>query len=173
MKRIFSILMTVLFIAGTAIAAKAETEKEEKRLAKETAAFDKEASRPDGEKAVVQSLEKEFKVDETTINNLRKQKLGYGEIAIVLALSDKMGGINDTNINKIMTMRQGPPVEGWGEIAKKLGFKLGHVISNVERARKESHSEIEKEERGKKEGRERMEKPGKIERHERPERHRR
>lgn len=41
--------------------------------------------------------------------------------------------------------QQGPPVMGWGEITKKLGFKLGPVISNVEKFRSKAHNDIGKE----------------------------
>ncbi len=156
MKRILFIFMIVL--AGfTATAVLAQT-KEEARLDKNAAAIDKEASTPQGEKTVVQRLENEFKVDDTRISGLRSQKLGYGEIAIVLAMAQKMtGGITDANVNTIMSMREGTPKQGWGEIAKKLGIKLGPTISSVEKFEKGVHKDMEKA--GKMERSERMERP--------------
>ena len=171
MKRVFLIFMAML-IAGINTAAWAEASKEEARIEKDASALDKDTNKPEGEKMVVQRLEKEFNVDDTRINSLRNQKLGYGEIAIVLAMAERLpGGITDANINKIMSMRQGPPVEGWGKIAMKLGFKLGPVISKVERVKAEAHRDIEKIHREKVEKiekKERHEKVEKIERHERP-----
>lgn len=171
MKRIFLIFMAV-FITGVAATAWAETSKEETRVEKDASDIDRDGGRADGEKRVVERLEKQFKVDESTITGLRDKKLGYGEIAIVLAMADKIGGVNAANINKIMAMRQGTPREGWGEIAKKLGFKLGPVISSVEKVRSEAHRDIEKAEhdRGKEEKHERSEKRERSEKHEKAER---
>ena len=171
MKRVFLIFMAML-IAGINTAAWAEASKEEVRIEKDASALDKDTNKPEGEKMVVQRLEKEFNVDDARINSLRDQKLGYGEIAIVLTMAEKLpGGITDATVNKIMSMRQGPPVEGWGKIAMKLGFKLGPVISKVERVKAEAHRDIEKVHREKVEKlekKEKHEKVEKIERHERP-----
>jgi hypothetical protein len=174
MKRVFLIFMAVL-IAGINTAAWAEASKEEARIEKDASALDKDTNKPEGEKMVVQRLEKEFHVDDARINSLRGQKLGYGEIAIVLAMAEKLpGGITDATVNKIMSMRHGPPVEGWGKIAMNLGFKLGPVISKVERVKAEARKDIEKVHREKVEKvekvekKEKYEKVEKIERHERP-----
>ena len=173
MKRVFLIFMAML-IAGINTAAWAEASKEEARIEKDASALDKDTNKPEGEKMVVQRLEKEFNVDDTRIKSLRDQKLGYGEIAIVLTMAEKLpGGITDATVNKIMSMRQGPPVEGWGKIAMKLGFKLGPVISKVERVKVEAHKDIENVHREKVEKLEKKgkhEKVEKIERRERPER---
>lgn len=171
MKRVFLIFMAML-IAGINTAAWAEASKEEVRIEKDASVLDKDTNKPEREKMVVQRLEKEFNVDDTRINSLRGQKLGYGEIAIVLAMAERLpGGITDAAVNKIMSMRQGPPAEGWGKIAMKLGFKLGPVISKVERVKAEVRKDIEKVHRDKVEKvgkKERHEKVEKIERHERP-----
>lgn len=171
MKRVFLIFMAML-IAGINTAAWAEASKEEARIEKDASALDKDTNKPEREKMVAQRLEKEFNVDDARINSLRGQKLGYGEIAIVLAMAERLpGGITDATVNKIMSMRQGPPVEGWGKIAMKLGFKLGSVISKVERVKVEARKDIEKAHREKVEKVEKKgkhEKVEKIERHERP-----
>ena len=133
MKKIFLIL-ALITIACIAITPGAYAAGDESALEGKAAALDKKAGGPEGEKPIVERLEKEFKVDDARIKSLRDKKLGYGEIAIALSLAEKMpGGITDANVDKIMSMRKGPPVEGWGNIAKKLGTKLGPVISRVER----------------------------------------
>lgn len=172
MKKALLVFLSVFFMAFLTAASWGATN-EEGRLEKEASAIDKKAGEPQGEKAVVDRLEKEFKVDEARIKSLRDQKLGFGEISIVLAMAGKMpGGINDANVNRIMSMRQGPPKEGWGEIAKKLGFKLGPVISEVKKV--ESGKGIEKGEKGKEmkeEGKGKTEEHGeKPQRPEKPER---
>ncbi len=180
-----STMAIFLLLAGLAApsawAAKFSNSNDEKRLAAEVSSVDKDAEKPGGEKAVVKRLEKEFKVDEARINSIRMKKLGYGEVAIVLALASKLpGGINDANANRLVGMRQGPPVMGWGEIAKKLGLKLGPVISGVRKVRveggeagkgekkekKEEKQEKKKEEKGEKSGH--PEKMERMERNERP-----
>ncbi len=121
---------------------------DEKKLDAEVAALDKDAGAPRGETIVTERLEKEFNVTEAQITSLRDKKFGFGEIAIVFALASKLsGGITDDNISKIMAMRQGPPVQGWGEIAKTSGIKLGAVVSDVKKVERSSRSEIGREER--------------------------
>jgi cell division protein FtsL len=135
MNRICLILIIVLLMCITSVAW-AQTSKNEAILNKSAALLDKEASRPGGEKVVAQKLEKEFNVDAARIDSLRDSKLGYGETAIVLSMAKKLpGGITDANVNRIVSMRQGPPVQGWGKTSKKLGFKLGPVISSVKKMR--------------------------------------
>ena len=107
--------------------------------------LDKDAGKQEGTEIVTKRLEKEFGVTASQVESLRDKKLGFGEITIAFSLAQKMpGGITDANINKILTMRQSRPVEGWGEIAKKLGVKLGPVLSEVKKVERASHEELEK-----------------------------
>ena len=136
----FSALMLSLITMGTALAA--ET-KEEKALNKQAGEISATAKTSQGEKVVMGRLEKEFNVTDTQVQGLRDKKLGYGEIAVVLSLSSKMtGGVTDANIQQVMTLRQGPPTMGWGEIAKKLGTKLGPTISQVRTMNRETNREM-------------------------------
>ncbi len=64
----------------------------------------------------------------STIREFRAQKMGYGEIGILLTLSQATGKMPSQLLQKF---RSG---EGWGKIAKSEGVKLGQVISAVERA---------------------------------------
>ncbi len=150
---IFVLSLLTLRIAGAAT-------KDETRLDTQATDIDKTADTTEGSAVVVARLEKQFNVTSTQIDTLRDKRLGYGEIAIVFSLAGKLpGGITDSNIDKIMAMRSGPPVMGWGEIANKLGFKLGPVISSVMKVNKESQGDI-KGERA-----ERLEHEGHGERH--------
>jgi hypothetical protein len=153
MKRSMRIIISALVLSLALLSAAwaAET-KEEQSLGKETAGINTAAQNEKGEKAVVQRLEKEFSAADAQIQALRNRKLGYGEIAVVFSLAQKMpGGINDANTQKILTMRQGPPTMGWGEIAKKLGAKLGPTISQVRKVNKDTDREMKhaaKDEKG-------------------------
>lgn len=144
MKRILSSMVSVLalsiLVLGTAYAA--ET-REEKALTKDAAEISKTASTDKGAGVVTQKLEKDFGVTEAQVTALRDKKLGYGEIAIVYSLASKLpGGITDANVDQIMALRQGPPVMGWGEISKKLGFKLGPVVSAVRSVARDTDREM-------------------------------
>ena len=146
---IISVFMLSLATLGAALAAES---KEENNLQKEAAAIDTTAGTPQGEKVVAQRLSKEFSVTDAQVQGMRDKKLGYGEIAIVLSLSQKMsGGATDANIQKVMAMRQGPPTMGWGQIAKTLGTKLGPALSQVKHVNKETSSEMKHEAKGNKE----------------------
>lgn len=165
-------LSVVLAFCAASFAAAAEgSSKDEQKLEQTSSDLDRDAAPPEGQKAVESRLKSEFKVDDARVQGLRDQKLGYGEISIVLALAQKMpGGITDANVQAIMSQRQGPPVMGWGQIAKKQGVKLGQVISKVKSvdaaARKHERTESKKREKGE----ERAERAGRPERPERPER---
>jgi hypothetical protein len=150
MKRSRYIIASALALTLTMLSAAWAVEtKEEKTLKKESTEINTTADTDKGAAVVVQRLEKEFGVTDTQIQALRDQKLGFGEIAIVFSLAQKMtGGITDANIQSVMTLREGPPVMGWGEIAKKLGFKLGPTISQVEKLNKETGKDLGREEKG-------------------------
>ncbi len=144
MKRSRYIIVSALVLTLTMLSAAwaAET-REEKNLQKESSEINATAGTDKGAAVVTQRLETEFGVTDTQIQALRDQKLGYGEIAIVFSLAQKMdGGITDANIQSIMTLREGPPTMGWGEIAKKQGTKLGPTISQVKSVNKDTEREM-------------------------------
>ncbi len=85
-------------------------------------------------------LAKEFDVTTDTVTGLCDERRGWGEITIELAMAQQLMKTNSTTYSdmesalaKIKSMRVAG--EGWGLIAKNLGFKLGPVVSAVQRAR--------------------------------------
>ncbi|MBI4342048.1 MAG: hypothetical protein HY599_01630 [Candidatus Omnitrophica bacterium] len=87
--------------------------------------IDEEASTPAGAQRVTERLAAEFNVETETIQSLREQQLGYGEIHHALSLAKQMpGGVTQENIDQVMAMRQDSQM-GWGQIAQELGTKLG------------------------------------------------
>jgi hypothetical protein len=143
MRRIFLIMAVFISvcITTTALAKTAE----ENRLEKEAVALDHDARQALGKHAIVQLLKKEFNVDEAVINDLRKRKLGYGEIAVILSLAQQMPGrIADVHVNKILSIRQEAPAAGWATISDKLGLKLGVVVSQVAGIQREVSEDIKK-----------------------------
>jgi hypothetical protein len=149
MYMIIKVLVLSLALLGAAWAAES---KEEMNLQKDAAAIDTTAGNAQGEKMVTQRLEKDFMVTDAQVQGMRDKKLGYGEIAIVLSLCQKMpGGATDANIQQVMAMRQGPPTMGWGNVAKKLGTKLGPAVSQVRNVHREVNREMKHEVGGDKE----------------------
>lgn len=166
--RAMRILMAGLFLCAAAPVLAQEKSGDEKKLDKASMELEQDAGKPEGNTTVTDKLMAEFKVDAARIQGLRDQKLGYGEVSIVLALAQGMpDGITDANVQKIMALRQGPPVMGWGKIAKEMGMKLGTVISKVKRvsaeARRHAKAEMMKKE-GKMGRHEHHGRPGKMER---------
>lgn len=164
MKRSRYIIVSALMLTLTMLSAAwaAET-KEEKTLQKESTEINATAGTPKGATVVSQRLEKEFNVTGAQVQGLRDKKLGFGEISIVFSLAQKMpGGITDANIQSVMTLRTGPPVMGWGEIAKKLGTKLGPTVSQVKTVNKDTVKEMKLEAMG---GKGRMDQERSDERH--------
>lgn len=143
LKGIIGVLILMVVMVGVVWALETT---EEKNLSKEATEINKTAGSSQGQDVVVGRIEKEFSVTDTQIQDLRNQKMGYGEISIVFSLASKMpGGITDANIQEVMTMRQGPPRMGWGEIAKKLGTTLGPTVSQVKNIHSETHQEMMRE----------------------------
>jgi len=172
MKKLF-LIFTMLFFVVSVTASGAAEKKDEKRLESKATEINKLGSDEAGGKTVTERLVKEFGVDEARIKSLRDKNLGYGEAAITLSLARNLpGGITDENVDKILSMRQGPPVSGWGKVAKDLGVKLGPVVSGVEKVRSETRRELKKSRRHEKREKkmEKHEKKERIERNERPER---
>ena len=139
-----ALLLPLLIAADPCLAAPS---KDETNLMREAAGLDKTASSPAGEAAVVKRIAGDFGVDRTRVAALRGRGLGYGEIAVVLSLAQKLpGGVTDATVEKVAELRQGPPVAGWGEIAKRLGVKLGAAVTRVKKVNNEAHREMKTEE---------------------------
>jgi hypothetical protein len=102
-----------------------DTEKDLKDAARK---IDKAAASPEGAQKVTKSLSEKFIVPPATIREFRAQKMGYGEIGILLALSQATGKAPSQLLQRFKSG------EGWGKIAKSEGVKLGSVISAVEKA---------------------------------------
>lgn len=170
------LLAAVLLLCGAGLTPALAEEKsaEETKLESSASELEKDAAQPEGRRTVTERIKAEFGVDDARIEALREKKLGYGGVSIALSLAQGLpGGITDENVDKVVALRQGPPVMGWGKVAKELGLKLGPAVSKVKKlsadARKKAAAERAK---AKAEGRKggRPEKAGRPERPEKPER---
>jgi len=156
MRVILTIFLIASLVLFSSVALAKDTEKDLKNAAQK---IDKAAASPQGAEEVTTSLSEKFNVPKSAIQNLRTQKLGFGEISILLALSQATG---KSTLQLLQKFKSG---EGWGKIAKDEGVKLGQVISAVERANpafsKGKSKGMGREETNKgREGIRSMEKPG-------------
>jgi len=128
-----------------------------------------------GSSTQVQVLSKEFNVTPKTVEDLRA-KQGWGGVTIELAMAQHLTQTDPKAfptmtdaLQKVDTLRS--EKEGWGKIAKDLGFKLGPVVSAAERSRMELIRDLQVQERpGKIEKAERIDRPDRPQRPDRPER---
>ncbi|MCX5793694.1 MAG: hypothetical protein NTY45_15970 [Elusimicrobia bacterium] len=132
--KITRLLLAWFLLCAAGIPAFAqERSREEKKLEAAAGELNKSADRDEGRQRVAHKIRRQFGVDDALLIGLTYRKLSYGEISIVLGLAQGMrGGIKDANLHKIVALRQGPPVLGWGRIAGDLGVKLGPVLGDVQ-----------------------------------------
>jgi hypothetical protein len=144
MKRFVAYLGIVCTLSlGVVGAAVADVSKDERNLEREAKRLNDTAAKPDGEKAVVKRLTAEFKTTDAQVQALHDRKLGYGEVAVVLSLAQTLpGGITDANVQQVLALRQGPPIMGWGQVARQLGAKLGKTVSQVRKAANNANRDI-------------------------------
>jgi hypothetical protein len=120
-----------LFISiGTLWASRAGVEM---RLGKDVAYLNALGRNAGGERSLNLSLESRFKTGPEQIAELRKQRLGYGDISVVLALSSRLrGGISRQNIERIVSMWRSPRSGNWGTIVRSLGVRVDRVVLQIE-----------------------------------------
>ena len=136
------IMLTFLSLVCVGMAGAAPS-KDERNLEREAKRLDDAAAKPNGEKAVVKQLSTAFRTSEPSIRSLRERSPGYGEVAIVLSLAQTLpGGATDANVQKVLALRQGPPVRGWGQVARQLNVKLGSTVSQVRKEANNANREI-------------------------------
>jgi hypothetical protein len=153
---------------------------EEQTLTQKAAALNSTTTSAQQEGARVQALAKQFKVSEVRVTELRNQKMGWGEITISLAMAEHLSATSKTPLTTEQALTKIEQLRsekiGWGKIALDLGFKLGPVVSAVERGEKTIHTadreagvRIEKSTKAEKAERaERAERPVHVDRPERP-----
>lgn len=111
-------------------------------------AFDADAA-GQAQKTHAEALAKQFNIEPHVVENLRTSKQGWGEIAIRMGLAQELVKIDPKTyptmteaLQKVGDLRE--QGAGWGAIAKDLGFKLGLVVNDVQRARNEMRAEANK-----------------------------
>jgi hypothetical protein len=111
----------------------ASTTAVETRLGRDVAYLNGLGTRPEGERSLTLSLETRFRTDPARINEMRRARLGCGDMSVVLALaSDLQGGVTRANVEKLVALWRSPHFDGWPKIARSLGLRLGRVVLQVE-----------------------------------------
>ncbi|HVP18803.1 MAG TPA: hypothetical protein VMU36_07385 [Spirochaetia bacterium] len=123
-----------LFISiGTLWASKAGSEL---RLGRDVAYLNSLGRSPSGERSLSLSLESRFRTEPGQIADLRKRRLGYGDISAVLAIASRLqGGIDSRNIERVVSLWRGPRAGNWGRIARSLGVRVERVVLQIESLR--------------------------------------
>jgi hypothetical protein len=163
------LLLTVLPISTVL----AQTDADQARVGAVAKDIDKDAtSKASGTQ--VQVLSKEFNVTPNTVEDLRT-KHGWGGVTIELAMAQHLTQTDPKAyptmtdaLQKLDTLRADK--EGWGKIAKDLGFKLGPVVSAAEHARHELVRDLHQDRIQKVEKVERVDRPDHAQRPDHPER---
>ena len=154
-------------------AALAQTDVDQARVDTVANNIDKDtSSKASGTQVPV--LSKEFNVTPNTVEDLRT-KHGWGGVTIELAMAQHLTQTDPKTyptmtdaLQKLDALRADK--EGWGKIAKDLGFKLGPVVSAAEHARHELVRDLHQDRIQKVEKVERVERPDHPQRPEHPER---
>jgi len=120
---------------GYLVAKEANMEKTETEQKAGIKAEKQEPTSP-GEIKVISKLAKQFKVEEQSIVNLRKEGYGYGEISHALVIAEKSG----KSLDEIISLRNSGM--GWGEIAKKYGLKLGTINASAKKVEKDIKKDL-------------------------------
>jgi hypothetical protein len=85
-----------------------------------------------GEAESLERLGVAFKVKPRTVMDLRDQKLDYGEVAVVLALSEAAKTSTDTILGLWATDRL-----NWGQIGERLKVDLRDLLRRLEDVRRD------------------------------------
>lgn len=175
-KHIFPVLSSLVLLLLAGAPAWGQADSDEARLENAAKAIEKDGSSK-GHQERVQLLAKQFNVESSLVEDLRK-KTGWGGATIQLAMAQHLAQSDPTTypslsdaLTKIQTLRE--EKAGWGKIAKDLGFKLGPVVSAAQEARHELARDLrgERLQRTDRDGRpEKLDKPERPERPDRPQR---
>jgi hypothetical protein len=98
----------------------------EENLYTQISKFDEEANK-DANKAQ-EALAEQFSVPKEEIQSLLNEKLTYGNVATLLAVSAASGKTKQEVLELVKSGKK------WGEIANQLGVDLGGLVAKIEEA---------------------------------------
>lgn len=108
----------------------------ETRLGRDVAYLNRLGRSTQGETSLTLSLERRFRAESAWINDMRRARLGYGDISVALALaSDLPGGATKSNVHRIMARWRSSRLDQWPKVARSLGLRLERVVLQIESMR--------------------------------------
>ncbi len=146
MPNMFALLASAVFVvslAGVATAAMSSdssaASKDIGKLSAEISMLNSDANLPQGDKIIMKQLTDNFRVGSDKVSSLLGRNMQYGDVAATLAFADRMsGGVNDANINKVVSMRD----KGWDQLAKSLNVNVSDVSSKLNSIEDKAHKDI-------------------------------
>ncbi len=118
--------------AFSAFAQTTSQSKSVKEMQKQATQLNKEASQPQGQEMVLNSLSKQLNIPVATLQAEQKStNFGPGELFIANSLAAASGKTFDQISQEFKSGK------GWGEIANENNLKLGKVVSDLKRANKQ------------------------------------
>jgi hypothetical protein len=130
---ILFIFMGLFLSLGTLWASKSAMET---RLSRDVAYLNTLGRSADGEKSLTLSLESQFMADSARIKEMRRARLGFGDMSVALAMASHLkGGITRANVEKIVVLWKSSRLDGWSRIARSLGVRLERVVLQIESLR--------------------------------------
>ncbi|MBI3898246.1 MAG: hypothetical protein HY308_08110 [Gammaproteobacteria bacterium] len=150
-KLAFIAILGGLLLTSATATVLAAADADEARLKTISKNIDREAlHQKENERA--QALATEFSVSPDSVQKMRRQKQGWGEITVELAMAQRLAMTDpvsypDTTLAlaKVASLRS--EKLGFGQIAHELGFKLGAVVSAAQRSQRSSAAHAEKKSR--------------------------
>jgi hypothetical protein len=108
----------------------------ETRLGRDVAYLNRLGRSPQGELSLTQSLETRFRTQSARINEMRRARLGYGDMSVALALASHLpGGTTRANVGRIVTLWKSSRSDRWPNVARSLGLRLERVVFQIESVR--------------------------------------
>jgi len=130
---ILFILIGLFVSIGTLWASQAAVET---RLSRDVAYLNTLGKNAEGEKSLALSLESRLRADPARISELRRERFGYGDISVTLALAARMrGGMSRGNVDRVIALRRSPGFGGWGKIVRSFGVRVEKVVLQIESLR--------------------------------------
>ena len=108
----------------------------EMRLGSDVAYLNNLGRTESGQRSLSQSLESRFSPKPGQIEELRRQRMGYGDISVVFATASRLrGGISRHNIERIVSMWKSFHSGSWEKIIRSLGVRVERVVLQIESVR--------------------------------------
>ena len=137
MQRMTRVIISVFVVLLASVGSLwASTIAVEARLGRDVAYLNRLGRSTQGEMSLTRALERRFRAESAWITEMRRARLGYGDISVALALaSDLPGGTTKSNVERIMARWRSSRAERWPQVTRSLGVRLERVVLQIESMR--------------------------------------